>query len=240
LAEKVKTITMVKAVKTKNGAAKEVAAKVVSLVKATTKEAKKTANGKSATGKTKGVVVLEKTGTPTSGKATGKREFIVAGKIKGVFCDTCGTIQTQIFVGEWKPSGRPREEGEPVETDRKYWLRCDHCSQVQLVDEWKIQLERERKLDDLKKEECITYSPQGIYAIGDAVFHTGLNELGLVRTKLTTASGMSAVTVEFRKLGIRQLLENVHIDANGTVMESGKKGRLKLLRKGSKKKPSDD
>jgi hypothetical protein len=237
LAEKIKKTTRAKAARAKS-AAKKVAAKVVSLVGAA-KEAKKSLNGKSVNAKTKGAVVLEHVSAP-NGQSISKRELILAGKIKGVFCETCGTVQPQTFVGEWQPSDRPREEDEPVETERKYWLRCDNCSQVQLVEEWKIQLDREKKLDDLKKDDCITYSPQGIYAVGDAVYHAGLNEVGIVRTKLTTASGMNAVTIEFRALGTRQLLENVSIDPNGAVVESGKKARLKLLRKTAKRKPAEE
>jgi hypothetical protein len=160
-----------------------------------------------------------------------KRELIIAGKIKPLYCDVCGRVSKREFVGEWKPSDKPKE-GEPTQDDgvAKYWLRCADCAigAVQLVEEWKIQTEREKNLDELTREECIVYTPQAIYAVGDPIFHEGLKEIGIVRSKVTTSSGMSAINVEFRNLGFRQLLENVYIDADGTVSEGSKKGKLKI------------
>lgn len=172
-----------------------------------------------------------------NGQAFSKRDFIIAGKIKPLYCEVCDRVSTREFVGEWKPSDKPKEDGETQEENtRKYWLRCTDCAvgAVQLVEEWKIQIERERSLDELTKEECIPYSPQSIYAVGDPIFHEGLKEVGIVRSKVVTASGMNAISVEFRNLGFRQLLENVRIESDGSVSDSAKKGKLKLVKKPKK------
>lgn len=172
-----------------------------------------------------------------NGTAEDKRKFIIAGKIKPLYCDVCERVSKREFVGEWKPSDKPKE-GEATQDDgvAKYWLRCTDCAvgAVQLVEEWKIQIDREKSLDELTREECIVYTPQSIYTVGDPIFHEGLNEIGIVRSKVTTSSGMNAISVEFRNLGLRQLLENVYIDADGTVSETGKKGKLKLVKKSKK------
>lgn len=180
---------------------------------------------------------------PLKGKAAKsvetKREMILSGDVKGIFCEICGNVTKMTLVGEWLGSGRPKEVDdllvplvppkkngkvikpakpvrvaiEPEIEGNKYWFRCPTCMQVQLIDEWRVQIDRERNLADLRLEDCMVYMPNGIYAVGDAVFHKSLNEIGLVRSKQTTASGASSITVEFQTLGKRQLLENVLTEA---------------------------
>jgi hypothetical protein len=160
-----------------------------------------------------------------------KREAIIAGKIKDIHCDVCGVTGGWEYVGDWQPNEVPRDsEVEPPEenTEPKYWLRCKNCSAVSVIEEWKIQINREKNLNELTIDDCVTYTPQGIYRVGDPIFHKALNKIGIVRSKQLTNSGASAVTIEFRDLGMRQLLENVSIDENGTVSDPGKKGKLKL------------
>jgi hypothetical protein len=157
-----------------------------------------------------------------------KREAIIAGKIKDIHCDVCGVTGGWEYVGDWHPNEIPRDsEVEPPEenTEPKYWLRCKNCSAVSVIEEWKIQVNRERNLDELTIDDCVTYTPQGIYRVGDAIYHKALNKIGIVRSKQFTNSGASAITIEFRDLGMRQLLENVSIDENGTVSDPGKKGK---------------
>ncbi|MDW8466343.1 MAG: hypothetical protein RML35_09265 [Chloroherpetonaceae bacterium] len=201
----------------------------------------KTTVSKSAKKKAEPKVKVEEFISPevstANGQAVSKRELIVAGKIKPLYCEVCDRVSTREFVGEWIPSDKPKDDDQPQEEcTRKYWLRCTDCAvgAVQLVEEWKIQTEREKSLEELTKEECIPYSPQSIYAVGDAIFHEGLKEVGIVRSKVVTASGMNAISVEFRNLGFRQLLENVTIESDGTVSDTTKKGKLKLVRKPKK------
>ncbi|MCS6989236.1 MAG: hypothetical protein NZM06_06925 [Chloroherpetonaceae bacterium] len=160
-----------------------------------------------------------------------KRQAIIAGKIKDMHCDVCGVTGGWEYVGDWRPNDVPRDsEVDPPEDDNepKYWLRCKNCSSVLVVEEWKIQINREKSLDELTIEDCITYTPQGIYRVGDAIYHKALDKIGIVRSKQLTNSGASAITIEFKDLGMRQLLENVTIDENGAVSDPGKKGKLKL------------
>ncbi|MFN3345676.1 MAG: hypothetical protein ACK4XY_10810 [Chloroherpetonaceae bacterium] len=160
-----------------------------------------------------------------------KRDAIKAGKIKDIHCDVCGVTGGWEYVGDWHPNETHRDSDiDPPQEDNepKYWLRCKNCSAVSVIEEWKIQINREKNLDELTLDDCTTYTPQGIYRIGDAIYHKALNKIGIVRSKQFTNSGASAITVEFRDLGMRQLLENVSIDENGTVSDPGKKGKLKL------------
>lgn len=175
-----------------------------------------------------------------------KRDWILAGKIKAAYCEACNTFAPRVFVGEWMPSDKPKDYDDDLLTSSKskkgkeepqqlppsenqYWLRCPNCMQVQLVKEWQIQIDREPNLAELTPEDCTKYSPQGIYAIGDALFHVALNDVGIVRSKQTTASGVSVIMVEFKKEGNKQLLENVAVkSSDGTAKAVVKKGNKKL------------
>jgi hypothetical protein len=189
---------------------------------------------------------LESKNPSNNGKARllTKKDWILSGKIKSSYCEFCNDLTPRVFVGEWMPSDKPKDEDEllvkgkakklkekedqPPPSENQYWLRCPNCMQVQLVKEWQIQIDREPNLKELTLEDCTKYSPQGIYAIGDPIYHPALDDVGIVRTKQTTASGVSAITVEFRKEGNKQLLENVSVRSDGTAKAVVKKGKVKL------------
>ena len=170
-----------------------------------------------------------------------KRHDILEGKIKACFCEGCEELTEKIFVGEWKPSDKPRESdilGEPDSGKRgkkkagekeaqsaaenQYWIRCASCNQVYLLKEWQIQIDKELKPQELSPEDCQLYSPHGIYAQGDAVYHKSLDEVGVVREKNATGSGAHVIIVEFIRSGRKQLLENV-------LVNQGKAGQTESL-----------
>ena len=160
-----------------------------------------------------------------------KRQYILEGKIKPGYCEGCGCITEQKYVGEWKPSDKPREddpllgtsekkskekkssaEGGASAAENQYWIRCSACNQVHLLKEWQIQIDRELSPDELKPEDCQVYTPHGIYAQGDALYHKSLEEVGVIREKQATGSGAHVIIVEFCKSGRKQLLENVQLN----------------------------
>lgn len=166
-----------------------------------------------------------------------KRQFILEGKIKAGFCEGCEQMTEKVFVGEWKPSDKPREDDllekpvssrskkkkepekdpEPVApAENQYWIRCAACNQVYLLKEWQIQIDREPNLEALDASDCQLYSPHGIYAQGDALYHKGLDEVGIVREKNATGSGAHVIIVEFIRSGRKQLLENVQCNQGNT------------------------
>ncbi len=181
-----------------------------------------------------------------SNELSSKKDWILAGKIKSAYCEGCNQFVPRIFVGEWKPSDRVKEDDdlldikvskkdkkkkeqvEPDDAENQYWLKCPNCNQVQLVSEWQIQIDRQTKLEELKPDDCAKYFPQGLYAEGDAVFHPTLNDVGIVRTKQSTASGANVIIVEFQNSGKKQLLENVQVNSDGSSRAVTKKGKVKL------------
>ncbi len=170
-----------------------------------------------------------------------KRQYILEGKIKSCFCEGCEELTDKVFVGEWKPSDKSREcdilgvsgsgksgkqktdeDGTQSAAENQYWIRCVSCNQVYLLKEWQIQIDKELNLHELKAEDCQLYSPHGIYAQGDAVYHKSLDEVGVVREKNATGSGAHVIIVEFIKSGKKQLLENVQLS-------QGKSGETESL-----------
>ena len=162
-----------------------------------------------------------------------KRQFILEGKIKACFCEGCGKITEKVFVGEWMPSDKPKsddflipapvkkhKDGKngvlnlPPAAENQYWIRCLECNQVHLLKEWQIQIDREVSPGELNPEECQVYSPHGIYAKGDALYHQALGEVGVVREKQATGSGAFVIIVEFCRSGRKQLLENVQVNTS--------------------------
>jgi hypothetical protein len=61
----------------------------------------------------------------------------------------------------------------------------------------------------LEKFECLEYDPHSTYKVGEAIFHSGWDDVGKVTAKEKTSGGASAIVVSFEKLGQRRLLENV-------------------------------
>ncbi len=189
---------------------------------------KKTRKNRAA-GHTGKSVDADKSGVPVV--ESRKREYILEGKIKPCFCEGCEELTEKVFVGEWKPSDKPKEYdvlcvSEPAKAAKKkaddddtqsaaenqYWIRCASCNQVYLLKEWQIQIDKELNLQELKPEDCQIYSPHGIYAQGDAVYHKSLDEVGVVREKNATGSGAHVIIVEFIASGKKQLLENVQVN----------------------------
>lgn len=161
-----------------------------------------------------------------------KRQFILEGKIKSGFCEGCGQITKKVFVGEWIPSDKPKvddllaakppkkskeakgqHEDMLPSAENQYWIRCSVCNQVHLLKEWQIQIDRELSPEELNPCDCQVYSPHGIYAKGDALYHQALDEVGVVREKQATGSGAYVIIVEFCKSGRKQLLENVQVNS---------------------------
>lgn len=165
-----------------------------------------------------------------------KKQAILQNKIKAVYCD-CSVSYPLVFVSEWKGNGKSTKEngefeleltvpkkllGPPKKSKKaldkkesepkdgnKYWFKCTHCSQVQLIDEWKIEELTEPDFKAVKKESCRPYTPKSTFEIGEIIFHKALNATGLVKSKVTTSGGMSAIVVDFGELGTKQLLEGL-------------------------------
>ena len=97
--------------------------------------------------------------------------------------------------------------GEMAGLENRAWFRCTRCHHTTLIN-LKTQAEQaaDRKLD---ATTATTYSPLQSFKVGEAIFHTGWNDVGKVLQKMKTSDGSQAILVSFEKQGQRRLIENL-------------------------------
>jgi len=99
--------------------------------------------------------------------------------------------------------------GNVEENPDRIWYRCTRCRHAFLLDvvQWKKEQEEARK--KVERSQCLEYSPELTYAVGQAIFHSTLDDMGRIISKERTSDGAHAIVVSFEKLGERRLLESV-------------------------------
>lgn len=91
--------------------------------------------------------------------------------------------------------------------DTRKWAKCKKCKQMVLVDyEVKEKLPKETIEND-QNENLKIYSPKSSYLIGDAIYHQGWDDTGVVLSKELLSNGVSSILVKFNKSGHKQLIE---------------------------------
>ncbi len=114
-------------------------------------------------------------------------------------CETCITPTKFQLVGE--VSGQQEE---------KRWAKCTKCHHTMMLDLEVIENEQNPpKETSVPVEECIDYSPKENYAVGDAIYHKGWDDIGTVTSKELTSNGSQAIVVTFNKMGEKKLIENI-------------------------------
>jgi len=102
--------------------------------------------------------------------------------------------------------------GEPIETEegRHQWARCTRSRHSQLVNLDAIEAENDksRAVVHISREDARKYSPREEYQIGDIIFHSIWDDVGIVRAKETTSTGGKAIVVQFEKQNEKRLIEN--------------------------------
>lgn len=103
--------------------------------------------------------------------------------------------------------------GEPIETEvgRQQWARCTRSRHSQLVnlDAIEAEADKSRAVIHISQEDARRYSPKESYEIGDVLFHTVWEDLGIVRAKEVTSNGGHAIVVQFEKNAEKRLIENM-------------------------------
>ena len=101
--------------------------------------------------------------------------------------------------------------GEPVITEkgRQQWARCTRSNHSQLInlDIINSETDRSKAVIPISKEEAKKYSPEEEYNIGDVIYHTIWEDIGIVREKITTSTGWNAIIVQFDIKGEKHLIE---------------------------------
>ncbi len=102
--------------------------------------------------------------------------------------------------------------GEPIETDkgRHQWARCTRSRHSQLVNLDAIEAEQDksRAVVHISREDAKKYTPKSEFQIGDVIFHTVWDDVGIVRAKEVMSNGQNSIIVQFEKNNEKRLIEN--------------------------------
>ncbi|MBI4428313.1 MAG: hypothetical protein HY562_04265 [Ignavibacteriales bacterium] len=106
------------------------------------------------------------------------------------------------------------------EPPQKVWYRCTRCKHSALLDAVTVQKEKNGNVVKIDRSECLEYSKEKVYALGQSIYHAGLDDVGKVIKKDKTSNGVHSITVSFEKLGERKLIENVPVDTTAELAAS--------------------
>lgn len=130
-----------------------------------------------------------------------------------LLCSDCTKTARKEIVGEalTQAAGEEPQPIDPITGERKtdnLWVRCTKCHNTMLVNLAAMLDDKPKSHANMTASECTLYTPQRIYAIGEAVYHKDWDDIGTVVSKEVTGSGRHAIIIHFDKLGEKKLLEN--------------------------------
>lgn len=102
--------------------------------------------------------------------------------------------------------------GEPIETKegRQQWARCTRSRHSQLINLDAIEeADKSKAVIPISREDARKYSPLEEYDIGEVIYHSKWDDVGIVRAKEITTTGGKAILVQFEKSSERKLIENL-------------------------------
>jgi hypothetical protein len=104
--------------------------------------------------------------------------------------------------------------GEPMETaeGRRQWARCTVSRHSQLVnlDALEAKEDKVSAIVPVSREDARTYSPREEFSVGDAIYHTTWDDLGVVLSKEVLSNGGHAIIVQFEKNKEKRLIEKMN------------------------------
>lgn len=114
------------------------------------------------------------------------------------FCTYCGAERTLELV-----KGAFSDESE-----MKQWGKCKKCKQMILINLTEVQ-SLDGNLKDLETDNAVEYSPVNTFKIGEAIYHKGWDDFGVVTSKEVLSNGQKSITVDFQKSGTKKLIESI-------------------------------
>ena len=113
------------------------------------------------------------------------------------YCGHCERVTKMEMVGS--------VENQP----ERIWYRCTRCRHASLIDVNNLKKVLEESKKKPEKTDCTEYRPDATYTVGQAIFHSGWDDVGKIISKERTSRGEHAIVVSFEKHGERRLLESV-------------------------------
>ncbi len=126
------------------------------------------------------------------------------------YCAYCNKETKMARVGAMDTTENGAEDAA---ASGRVWYRCSRCHHNVLFDEETINsLKNSVEAKSLSKDQCIEYSPEKTFSVGEAIYHNDWDDVGWVKDKQITSDGRSAIIVAFQKLGERKLIDSFHSD----------------------------
>jgi hypothetical protein len=121
-------------------------------------------------------------------------------RVKNVeaFCNFCNTVTKMEISGDVSPN----------EDENKRWAKCRKCKHKTIIDIKTEIKEKKVSLDGIENLDCVTYSPDKTFDVGQSIYHKGWDDFGKIVAKKILSDGRSSITVEFQKSGNKNLLES--------------------------------
>lgn len=126
-------------------------------------------------------------------------------KFKEIYCTSCKRMTKMVILKEPE--------------DNKGWFECSRCRHSFCIDLSNINNDKKETKEIPGKEECIEYTPEKEYSLGDGIFHAEWDDVGRVESKEIISSGNSVIVVRFKKSGTKKLVENLKSDSDESVQE---------------------
>lgn len=114
------------------------------------------------------------------------------------FCNFCNSVTKMEISGDSSPN----------EDENKRWAKCKKCKHKTIIDLKTDAKAKKVSLDGIENEDCVTYSPDKTFDIGQSIYHQGWDDFGKIIAKKILSDGRSSITVEFQKSGNKNLMES--------------------------------
>ena len=88
-------------------------------------------------------------------------------------CAYCHKQTKMELVGEMQNEGA-------VAPSQKVWFRCTRCKHSALLDAVSVQKEKNASIIKIERKECIEYSKEKVFPLGQAIYHAELDDMGKV------------------------------------------------------------
>ncbi len=120
-------------------------------------------------------------------------------RIKNVeaFCSFCNGLRKMELAGD------------VTGNENKRWAKCKKCKHTMIIDMIEDVKVTKISLEGIENGECITYSPQKSFEIGQSIYHTNWDDFGKVVSKAILSNGQKSISVEFQKSGHKKLIESL-------------------------------
>ena len=79
--------------------------------------------------------------------------------------------------------------GEVTGSENKRWAKCKKCKHTMVIDLIEDVKETKVSLEGIENEDCIKYSPEKSYEVGQSIYHENWNDFGKVVAKETLSNG---------------------------------------------------